>query len=214
MSKTQTLTDLMVNLEETAVLDEVKRLLDNGEQARNILDALTKGMNIVGEKYAAGEYFLAELVMGAEIFKESMELLEPALLAQGAPERKVCGKMVIGTVQGDLHDIGKNIFVALARNAGFAVTDLGIDVPPAKFIEQIKKDSADILGMSGIMTMSLDPMAETVKQLKAAGLRDKVKVIIGGLPVDERWRELVGADAASDDAYKGLKIIQAFMGVK
>ncbi|MGQ9494246.1 MAG: cobalamin B12-binding domain-containing protein [Anaerolineae bacterium] len=214
MNKTQKLTDLMVNLEEKAVLDEVKRLLSSGGKARDILDALTQGMNIIGEKYGAGEYFLAELVMGAEIFKESMELLEPALLEQGAPERKVCGKMVIGTVQGDLHDIGKNIFVALARNAGFAVTDLGIDVPPAKFIAQIKADGADILGMSGIMTMSLDPMAETVRQLKEVGLRDKVKVIIGGLPVDERWRELVGADAASDDAYKGLKIIQGFMGVQ
>lgn len=213
MSKLQALTDAMVNLEEKAVLDEVKRLLGSGGKARDILDALTQGMNIIGEKYGAGEYFLAELVMGAEIFKESMELLEPALLAEGAPQRKVCGKMVIGTVQGDLHDIGKNIFVALARNAGFAVTDLGIDVPPAKFIEQVKKDDADILGMSGIMTMSLDPMAETVRQLKEAGLRRKVKVIIGGLPVDERWRQLVGADAASDDAYKGLKIIQAFMGV-
>lgn len=214
MNKTQKLTDLMVNLEEKAVLDEVKRLLSSGGKARDILDALTQGMNIIGEKYGAGEYFLAELVMGAEIFKESIELLEPALLEQGAPERKVCGKMVIGTVQGDLHDIGKNIFVALARNAGFAVTDLGIDVPPAKFIAQIKADGADILGMSGIMTMSLDPMAETVRQLKEVGLRDKVKVIIGGLPVDERWRELVGADAASDDAYKGLKIIQGFMGVQ
>lgn len=213
MNKLQALTDAMVNLEEKAVLDEVKRLLNSGGKARDILDALTQGMNIIGEKYGAGEYFLAELVMGAEIFKESMEMLEPALLAEGAPQRKVCGKMVIGTVQGDLHDIGKNIFVALARNAGFAVTDLGIDVPPAKFIEQVKKDNADILGMSGIMTMSLDPMAETVRQLKEAGLRHKVKVIIGGLPVDERWRQLVGADAASDDAYKGLKIIQAFMGV-
>lgn len=214
MSNMQLLTDYMINLEEKAALDEVKRLLASGEKARDILDALTAGMNVIGEKYAAGEYFLAELVMGAEIFKEAMELLEPAMLAQGAPERKVCGKMVIGTVQGDLHDIGKNIFVALARNAGFAVTDLGIDVPPAKFVEQVQKDGADILGMSGIMTMSLDPMAKTVKLLQEAGLRDKVKVIIGGLPVDERWRQLVGADAASDDAYKGLKIIQAFMGVK
>lgn len=213
MSKLQALTNAMVNLEEKAVLDEVKHLLGSGGKARDILDALTQGMNIIGEKYGAGEYFLAELVMGAEIFKESMELLQPALLAEGAPQRKVCGKMVIGTVQGDLHDIGKNIFVALARNAGFAVTDLGIDVPPVKFIEQVKKDDADILGMSGIMTMSLDPMAETVRKLKEAGLRHKVKVIIGGLPVDERWRQLVGADAASDDAYKGLKIIQAWMGV-
>jgi dimethylamine corrinoid protein len=214
MSEMQSLTEAMVNLEEVAVLDEVKRQLAAGGKAREILAALTDGMNTIGEKYAAGDYYLAELVMGAEIFTESMALLQPTLLQQGGPEKKVCGKMVIGTVQGDLHDIGKNIFVALARNAGFAVTDLGIDVPPAKLVEQAKQDRADIVGMSGIMTMSLDAMAQTVKLLQEAGLRDKVKVIIGGLPVDERWRKLVGADAASDDAYEGLKIIQGFMGVQ
>jgi len=211
MTNLQTITDLFVNMDEGGTITAVQARLAAGDKASAIFGALSQGMNVVGKKYGEHEYFLADLVMAAEIFQESMKLLEPAMLKEGGPEKKVVGRMVIGTIQGDLHDIGKNIFVALARNAGFVVNDLGIDVAPAKLLEAVKHDNASVLGMSGIMTMSLDPMAETVKLLKGAGLRSKVKVIIGGLPVDERWRELVGADAASNDAYKGLQIIQSWM---
>jgi len=213
MSEKTSLTDLVVHMEESAALDMVTKSLAAGDSPRDILAALSKGMDIVGEKYATREYFLAELVMAAEIFERSMELLEPAL-AQQDSTRKTLGKMVIGTVQGDLHDIGKNIFVALARNAGFTVTDLGIDVPPGQMIEQVKMNGANVVGLSGILTFSLKPMRETVDLLQEAGLRDKVKVIIGGLPVDERWRELVGADAFSDDAYEGLQKLLALVEVK
>jgi len=208
----ESLTTLLVDMDENGVLEEVKSCLAAGENAQDILEALSEGMNIVGEKYGAKEYFLADLVMAAEIFKESMELLEPAL-AEEKVEQKICGKMVIGTVAGDLHDIGKNIFVALARNAGFAVTDLGIDVPANRLVDQVKKDGANVLGLSGILTFSLDSMADAVELLKEAGLRDQVKVIIGGLPVDERWCELVGADAFSDDAYEGLQKLLALVEV-
>ena len=190
----------------------VTAALAAGVGAETVLkEGLIAAMGEVGRLFEANEYFVPEMLVSARAMQAGLNLLKPYLAEAGAPS---AGRVAIGTVKGDLHDIGKNIFVALARNAGFAVTDLGIDVPPAKFVEQVQKDGADILGMSGIMTMSLDPMAKTVKLLQEAGLRDKVKVIIGGLPVDERWRQLVGADAASDDAYKGLKIIQAFMGVK
>ncbi len=208
----ESLTTLLVDMDENGVLEEVKSRLAAGGNAQDILEALSEGMNIVGEKYGTKEYFLADLVMAAEIFKESMELLEPALAEENV-EQKICGKMVIGTVAGDLHDIGKNIFVALARNAGFAVTDLGIDVPAVQLVDQVKKDGANVLGLSGILTFSLDSMAEAVELLKEAGLRDQVKVIIGGLPVDERWRELVGADAYSDDAYEGLQKLLALVEV-
>jgi len=213
MNKMKSLTDFVVDMEETAALDMVTNGLAEGQSPKDILAALSKGMDIVGEKYSTREYYLAELVMAAEIFERSMKLLEPAL-AQKNGARKTCGKMVIATVQGDLHDIGKNIFVALARNAGFAVTDLGIDVPPSKLIDQVKKDGANVVGLSGILTFSLKPMQETVNLLEEAGLRDKVKVIIGGLPVDERWRELVGADSFSDDAYEGLQKLLALVEVK
>ena len=213
MSDMQHVTTLLVDMDEDGVLTGVEKGLEAGDEAQDILEALSEGMNIVGQKYGAKEYFLADLVMAAEIFKESMEMLEPKLGEGDGLAREACGKMVIGTVKGDLHDIGRNIFVALARNAGFAVTDLGIDVTPQALIEQVKKDQANVLGLSGILTFSLDAMAETVDLLKEAGLRDQVKVIIGGLPVDERWCELAGADAYSDDAYEGLQKLLALMEV-
>lgn len=213
MNSSGTITTLVANLEEGPTLEAVRQQLDAGEEPKAILDALNNGMNIVGEKFAVREYFLSELIMATEIFKEAMEILEPFLMEKGE-SREVIGSIVIGTVQGDLHDIGKNIFVELARNAGFLVNDLGIDVPPRTFVEQVRKDNADIVGLSGILTMALQPMSETVKLLQEAGLRDKVKVIIGGAAVDGHWRERVGADACTDDAYEGLKMVQAFMGVQ
>jgi dimethylamine corrinoid protein len=213
MSRMQSLTELVVDMEEEQALDEVKKRLSAGEKPKAILEELSAGMDIVGEKYGTKEYFLADLVMAAEIFKQAMELLQPAIEAEGGGEQEIVGRIVVGTVQGDLHDIGKNIFVALARNAGFVVNDLGIDVPPATFVEHVRRDGADILAMSGILTMSVGSMIKTVEALEEAGLRDKVKVIIGGLPVDGRWNESVGSDAYTDNAYEGLKMVQAFMGV-
>jgi dimethylamine corrinoid protein len=213
MSRMQSLTELVVNMEEEQALDEVKKRLSAGEKPKAILEELSAGMDIVGEKYGNKEYFLADLVMAAEIFKQAMELLQPAIEAESGGEQEVVGRIVVGTVQGDLHDIGKNIFVALTRNAGFVVNDLGIDVPPATFVEHVRRDGANILAMSGILTMSVGSMIKTVEALEEAGLRDKVKVIIGGLPVDGRWNESVGSDAYTDNAYKGLKMVQAFMGV-
>ena len=213
MSRMQSLTELVVDMEEEQALDEVKKRLSAGEKPQAILEELSAGMDIVGEKYGAKEYFLADLVMAAEIFKQAMELLQPAMEAESGGEQEIAGRVVVGTVEGDLHDIGKNIFVALARNAGFVVNDLGIDVPPATFIEHVRRDGADILAMSGILTMSVDSMIKTMEALEEAGLRDRVKVIIGGLPVDDRWNDIVKSDAYTDNAYKGLKMIQEFMGV-
>jgi dimethylamine corrinoid protein len=213
MTELESLTESLVEMEEGQTLEAVRRLLEAGESAQAILGALSDGMNLVGARYSDQTYFLADLVFAAEIFKQAMETLEPALEAESGGERAVCGKIVVGTVEGDLHDIGKNIFVALARNAGFAVNDLGIDVSPATFIEHVKRDRADILGMSGILTMSVDPMIRTVQALEEAGLRDRVKVILGGLPVDDRWERTVGSDAYTDDAYKGVLMCRAFMEV-
>jgi dimethylamine corrinoid protein len=213
VSELQTLTESMVELEEQPTLDKVQGLLVAGKSAQDILGALSEGMSIEGERYSAKDYFLADLVYAAEVFKQAQGILEPALEAQAGGEREAAGKIVVGTVEGDLHDIGKNIFVALARNAGFEVNDLGIDVPPATFLEHVKRDGAHILGMSGILTMAVAPMTRTIEALTEAGLRDRVKVIIGGLPVDDRWQEAVGCDAHTDDAYEGVKMCQAFMEV-
>lgn len=214
MSKVQSVTESLVEMEEQQTLDRVRELLEAGESPKAILDALSEGMNVVGERYGKKEYFLADLVMAAEIFKQSMEILRPAIAEErGGAEAEVLGHVVVGTVEGDLHDIGKNIFVALARNAGFAVHDLGIDVPPETFIAEIKRQGAQVLGMSGILTMSVQPMVRTVEMLQEAGLRDEVKVIIGGLPVDGRWAETVGADAYTDDAYEGVQLVRSFVEV-
>jgi methanogenic corrinoid protein MtbC1 len=214
MSELQSLTGSLVELEEAQTLEQVNGLLAAGESPQAVLGALSEGMNIVGERYGCQDYFLADLVFAAEIFRQSMEILEPAIAAESGGEAVVAGKIVVGTVEGDLHDIGKNIFVALARNAGFEVNDLGTDVPPATFIENVKRDGAQILGMSGILTMAVAPMIKTVEALTEAGLREEVKVIIGGLPVDDRWQQTVGCDAYTDDAYAGVKMCQAFMEVR
>jgi dimethylamine corrinoid protein len=213
MSKLQSLTESLIEMEEQQTLEQVTALLEAGESPRAILEALSEGMNDVGDRYANGEYYLADLVFAAEIFRGALDILKPALEAESGAEQEVVGRIVIGTVHGDLHDIGKNIFVALARNAGFVVNDLGIDVPPAAFVENVKRDGAQIVGMSGILTMSVASMVETIEALTEAGLRDKVKIIIGGLPVDERWQAEVGSDAYTDNAYEGVKICRAFMEV-
>nr|MDO8081217.1 cobalamin-dependent protein [Candidatus Freyarchaeota archaeon] len=209
--KNSELVDALVNLEEKRVLEMVLKHLDAGKPARKILNDLKKGMDMVGEKYSSKVYFLSDLVMAAEIFKLAMDLIEPKL--EISKEREM-GTIVIGTVKGDLHDIGKNIMVALLKNDGFTVYDLGTDVPPEDFIRVVKREKAQVLGLSGILTMAVEPMKETVEVLKKEGLRNKVKVIIGGLPVDEKWREIVGADAFTQDAYEGLRIIKGFLGVK
>jgi len=213
MTQFEALTESLVEMEEQQTLEAVQGLLDAGESPQAILGALSEGMNLVGSRYSSQEYYLADLVFAAEIFKQSMAILGPSLEAEAGGEQKTCGKIVVGTVEGDLHDIGKNIFVALARNAGFAVTDLGIDVSPAAFIEAVKRDRAHILGMSGILTMSVGSMTRTVEALEEAGLRDTVKVILGGLPVDDRWQETVGSDGYTDDAYEGVRMCTAFMEV-
>ncbi|MFZ3062347.1 MAG: cobalamin-dependent protein, partial [Actinomycetota bacterium] len=192
--KLQDIIDAVVDLDDETTVRLVKEKLEAGERPKDILEALTSGMNIVGDKYAAKEYFLSDLVMAAEVFQSAMKLIKPHLTAE---ETQSCGRIVIGTVEGDLHDIGKNIFTALAQNAGFQVIDLGVDVSPDKLAETVADEKADILAMSGILTMSADPMKKAVEILKEQGLRDKVRVIIGGLPVDEMWRKEVGADAAT-----------------
>jgi methanogenic corrinoid protein MtbC1 len=213
MSKLQSLTESLIEMEEQGTLEQVKGLLAAGESPRAILEALSEGMNEVGDRYGNQEYFLADLVFAAEVFREAMEDLKPALEKESGKEQEAVGRIVVGTVEGDLHDIGKNIFVALARNAGFGVNDLGIDVPPATFVEHVKRDGAQIVGMSGILTMSVASMVATIEALTEAGLRDKVKIIIGGLPVDERWQAKVGSDAYTDNAYEGVKMCRAFMEV-
>ena len=201
--------DAIVNLDIEGVQNACKEVIETGLPAyKAVTDGMAKGMEIVGEKYESGEYFLAELIMAGEVMKEGMTVLEPHLKAG---DIKTIGKVVIGTVRGDLHDIGKNVVVTLLGAAGFDIVDLGIDVPAGKFVEAVKKNNPDIVAMSALLTTTMIQMESVMKALKEAGLRDQVKVIIGGAPITEEYAEKIGADAAARDAVQGVRTCNEWM---
>ncbi|MEM2168333.1 MAG: corrinoid protein [Candidatus Bathyarchaeia archaeon] len=172
-----------------------------------IMKGFSKGLEIVGEKYEKEEYYLAELVVAGEIVKEGMKVIEPHLKSD---ETGKIGKVVIGTVRGDLHDIGKNIVATLLRATGFEVIDLGVDVPPERFVDAVKEHKPDVVAMSALLTTTMDEMGNVIKALKEAGLRDKVKVIVGGAPITEEFAKKIGADAAAKDAVEGVNICKSW----
>lgn len=198
------LANALANLDEDKVKRLVSERIDGGADPMSIVDECRKGMDIVGERYKSKDYFLSELIISGEIFKEAMAVLEPML--EASKQSEPISRMVLGTVKGDIHNIGKDIVATLLRAAGFEVYDLGIDVAPGKFVEKLTETRALILGMSGLLTPSFGSMKETVETLEAAGLRDKVKIVIGGGIVTEQVRKYVGADAFTDDAAEGVEI--------
>ncbi|MCZ7568656.1 MAG: corrinoid protein [Ardenticatenaceae bacterium] len=202
------------DLEENRVRDLVQEELDKGENPLTILDACRRGMEAVGQRFQEGEYFLSDLIMAGEIFKQVSGLLTPALQARPATNGTSKGRVVIGTVKGDIHDIGKDIIVTMLRGTNHEVFDLGVDVPPERFIETLRETGARVLGLSGLLTTSFDPMKETVTALEAAGLRPDVKVIIGGGPVTEKVREYTGADAWTLDAQGAISLCDQWLEVK
>lgn len=206
MSSKEELIDAVVELEEERSYSLVRKLLEEGTNAKDIIDILRKSVEIIGDKFNKKEYFLTELVMAGEIFQKSAKILQPALEKETESGQQGIA-VVVGTVQGDVHDIGKNIFVTLLQSAGFEVFDLGVDVPPEVFIEKVKETNARVVAYSGLLTVALEAMQETTEALKTEGLRDKVKIIIGGLPVDEMWMKKAGADAFTDNAFEGVNII-------
>lgn len=173
-----------------------------------ILKAISSAMEEVGKKFEASEYFLSELIVAGEIGKEITQMLQPYL--KDTDIKKV-GKAVIGTVKGDLHDIGKNIFGMMLEAAGFEVIDLGNDVPPEAFVEAVAKNKPDIVGMSALLTVTMVEMENVINALKKAGLRDKVKVIVGGAPLTEEYAKKIGADAYGKDAVVGVEICKKWV---
>ncbi|MGD2165903.1 MAG: corrinoid protein, partial [Anaerolineae bacterium] len=174
-----------------AMQDLTEDALDGGTGAQEILnDGLMVGMNHIGKEFKAGNMFVPEVLRSAKAMKESMKLLEP-MLATG--EAQATGKVLLGTVKGDLHDIGKNLVGMMCEGAGFAVQDLGTDVEPDQFLEAIKDFEPDIVGMSALLTTTMRSMGDTVKAIEEAGLRDRVKVMIGGAPVTQRFADDIGA---------------------
>ena len=199
----------MVELEEKSVRELVETHLSEGKDPLKILEDLKEGMDIVGQKFAEGEYFLVELVMSADVFNRALDILEPKLLETQKTEGK--GTIVIGTVKGDIHYIGKNLVVAFLKSNGYDVHDMGEDVAPEAFVEKLKESGAPILALSGLITTTHDVMRETVEALGAAGLRDKVKVMIGGCDVNQEVVEYTGADAFGGDAVSAVEIAGRFL---
>ncbi len=175
-----------------------KKALDEGLEIKKILDeGLIAGMEIIGAKFKANEIFIPEVLISAKAMHAGMAILEPHFVKCGI---KPAGKVVIGTVKGDLHDIGKNIVSMMLKGSCFEVTDFGIDVSPEKFVNAVKKDPPDIVAMSSLLTTSMGSMRDTINALKDSGLRDKVKIMIGGAPVTQDFATAIGADSYARDA--------------
>jgi 5-methyltetrahydrofolate--homocysteine methyltransferase len=204
------LVSVVADLREEEALQIVQNQLAAGENPLKILEACRKAVEIVGERFEKSEYFLPDLVMAGEILKEIAELVKPKMEMVG--EVKRAGKVVIGTVQGDIHDIGKDVVTFMLDANGFEVFDLGVDVPPQNFVEKIREVKPEVVGLSGLLTLAFDGMKATVDAITAAGLRDHVKIMIGGSQVDERIKEYTKADAYGSDAMAAVSLVKEWIG--
>ena len=204
------LVDAIVNMKEDEAVSITNELIEGGEDPVKILAACREAVGVVGKRFEEGTYFLPELIMAGEMLSEISKIVKPKL--QGAEESKKAGKVLIGTVEGDIHDIGKDIVTFMLDVNGFDVLDLGIDIPPAKFVEAIKDFQPEVVGLSGFLTLAFDSMVETVKAIKDAGLRDKVKIMIGGGQIDEVIKEYTGADAYGLDAIAAVNLTKEWIG--
>jgi methanogenic corrinoid protein MtbC1 len=200
----------LADLKEKEAFKIVEDRLNAGEEPLKILDDARMGMEIVGKRFADSEYFIPDLIYSGEILKEITELVKPKLAK--AAEIKRLGKIVIGTVAGDIHDIGKNIVVFMLDVNGFEVYDLGVDVPVQKFVDKVKESGAPIVGLSGFLTLAYDSMKQTIEAIKDAGLRDKVMVMIGGGQITEEVMKYTGADAYGRDAMAGVSLAKKWAG--
>jgi methanogenic corrinoid protein MtbC1 len=203
---------LLSDLKEAEALDLVKKALAAGEDPMNLLSQAREGINIVGERFENGTYFIPDLVYSGEILKEVVKLLEPHLGGDKEDKGKRLGPVVVGTVAGDIHDIGKDMVVFMLDISGYEVVDLGIDVPVQKFVDAIKESGSKVVGLSGFLTLAFDSMKETVDAIKAAGLRDDVKIMIGGGQIDDQVRRYTGADAYGRDAMQAVKLTEGWIG--
>jgi methanogenic corrinoid protein MtbC1 len=200
----------LVDLNKDDVIAIVEDQLRKNTPPLEIVKALNEGMTKVGERFAAGDYFISELIYSGHIMKDAMTRLDP--LFEQAGRADAGEKVVIGTVKGDIHDIGKNIIAMLIKNAGFTVVDLGVDVPAERFVESLKETGAQALALSCLLNVAIPEMKAVVEALDKAGMRSNVKVIIGGQPIDEKVREYVGADYYGPDAPAGVRICKQIYG--
>ena len=204
------LVEAMAGMKEQEALGMAKKMLNGGEDPLKVLDLCREAVEIVGKRFEEGKYFLPELMMAGEMLKQISEMAKPLVKTEHKAERS--GKVVIGTVEGDIHDIGKDIVTFLLDVNGFEVHDLGVDVPRQKFVDAIREVQPQVVGMSGLLTLAYDSMKDTVAAIAEAGLRDKVKIMIGGGGMSEEVREYAGADAYGADAMAAVNLSKKWTG--
>jgi methanogenic corrinoid protein MtbC1 len=204
------LVQAIADMREEEALKLVKEMVKGGVEPMAILDAARRAMAIVGQRYEEGRYFLPELMLSGEMLSQVTDILKPELAK--LPEIKRHGKVLIGTVEGDIHDIGKNIVTFMLDVNGFDVLDLGVDVSPEKFVQAIQDFGPQVIGLSGFLALSFDTMKETVEAINASGVRDGVKIMIGGGQVSEQVRKYTGADAYGLDAMTGVSLAKKWVG--
>ena len=207
MTDLKALADAIIKGDQNAAVEITRAALEEGTAAKSVLDeGLISGMDVVGDRFKKNEIYIPEVLIAARAMRMAMEILEPELAKAGVKPR---GKFLIGTVQGDLHDIGKNLVAMMLKGAGFEVVDLGVDVGPEKFVEQAKATGVQVIGMSALLTTTMPSMEKTVKALKDAGIT--VKVMIGGAPVTQGYAEKIGADGYSPDAASAVDIAKTLV---
>jgi methanogenic corrinoid protein MtbC1 len=209
----QDFVNLLADLKEEEVIAMTKKRLASKEDPLKIMEDARKGMEIVGKRFAGGEYFLPELVFSGELLTQVTNIVKPHLTGSGAKVKKL-GKVVIGTVAGDIHDIGLNIVEFMLDVNGYEVTNLGVDVPIQKFVDAMKETKAPVLGLSGFLTPAFDAMKETVEALEKAGLRKNIKIMIGGGQMDDEVRKYAKADAFGKDAMAAVTLTNGWYGIK
>ena len=204
------LVEAIAEMREEEAVKMAKDMLGSGYDAVKLLGHCREAMEIVGKRYEAGEYFLPELMLAGEMLRAIGDMAKP-LIKHDAAEGKTAGTVVIGTVQGDLHDIGKNIVTFMLEINGYKVVDLGIDVPVANFIDSIKQHKPQVVGLSGFLTLAFDAMKETIEAMKQAGLRSGIKIMIGGGQVDEAVKNYTGADAFGLNAMDAVSLCKKWV---
>lgn len=206
------LVQLIAGMEEEDAVTLAEAMLDAGTPPQQILDLCRAAMDIVGRKFEEGEYFVPELILAGEMLDQIGARVKPRLKGEAGTAKQTAGKVLIGTVLGDLHDIGKNIVTFMLDVNGYEVKDLGIDVPPRDFVAAIEDFSPEVVGLSGFLTLAFDSMKETVDAIVEAGLRDDVKIMIGGGQVDETVRTYTGADAFGITAMNAVNLCKQWIG--
>lgn len=213
-------TDLLTAMANSVIEGEIELAAELAHQAlargldpvMAIEQGYARGIREVGERFARGEYFLPHLAMGAEAMKAGMAVLEPEL-ARRQEERRTLGRVVLGTVSGDIHEIGKTLVGTMLAASGFAVADLGVNVPAARFVEAVREQKAQIVGLSALLTTTMLAQREVIAALEEAGLRDSVKVMVGGAPVTQAWAEEIGADGYAEDAIGAVRKARELLAV-